>query len=251
MRVSLRDGCRNMVTVGVVSDIHANRPALEAVLADMPDVDALACVGDIVGILGWNAWTVETVRDRFDYVVFGNHDARVRPEFAYSPSFPSAEDEAELVAEQLSDGHVEWLSELPERIETDSFIMGHARPFYFRDPGYPVHGFAQGDTGMGPGEFTRIGPHLDGKAAFIGHTHTQHAVDCDKFPGQSGLVVNPGSVGVPWYESADYAVVDLEDQSYELRSVEYDYDEVEDRLEATGNPVGKYSNNSRLYNVTE
>lgn len=228
-------------TIGVVSDVHANRPALEAVLDDMPAVDALVCAGDIVGILGWNAWTVETIRDEFDYVVFGNHDARVRPDFAYAPSFEAARDEHGLVTEQLDTDHIEWLAGLPDRIETDSLIVGHARPFYFRDPGFPIHGYAQGDTGMGAREFTRIGPHLDGKTAVFGHTHEQHAVDCSKFQGQSGLALNPGSAGVPLYEDARYAVVDLDTQEYDLRRVEYDETRVEERLDDVGLPVGKYS----------
>jgi predicted phosphodiesterase len=236
-------------TAVVVSDIHANRPALEAVLEDMPDVDLLLCAGDMVGILGWNDWVVETVRDECDHIVMGNHDARVREDFAFAPSFPAANDEMALVTEQLDEDHITWLNNQPERVTLDEgagVVLAHSRPFYFRDPGYPFHGFAQGDTGLTAREFTRVGPHLDGRAAFVGHTHDQHAVQCDKFEGQSGLVLNPGSVGVPWYEPARYAVVDLETQEYDLRSVEYDTTRVEDRLEEQGNPVGKYSSSNRL-----
>lgn len=239
-------------TVAVVSDIHANRPALEAVLDDIDSraVDDILCAGDIVGILGWNDWTVETVRDRCGPTVFGNHDSRVRPDFAYAPSFQAARDEHSVVTDQLESDHIDWLADLPDRIETDDYVLAHARPFYFRDPGFPCHGYAQGDTGLTAREFTRVGPHLDGRCAFIGHTHEQHAVDCDRFEGQSGLVLNPGSVGVPWYEPADYATVDLVTQEYELHSVEYDIDRVEQQLESQGNPVGKYSTDSRLYNTT-
>jgi len=234
----------------VVSDIHANRPALEAVLSDMPDHDVFVCLGDMVGILGWNDWVVDMIREQADHVVFGNHDARVREDFAYAPSFPAAHDEHALVTEQLDEDHIVWLNSLSERITLDEgagAIFAHSRPFYFRDPGFPFHGFAQGDTGLTAREFTRVGPHLDGRAAFVGHTHDQHAVQCDKFEGQSGLVLNPGSVGVPWYEPARYAVVDLETQEYDLRQVEYDEGRVEDRLEAQGNPVGKYSSGSSRF----
>lgn len=224
-------------TVGVIADIHANRPALEAVLDDMPNVDGLLCAGDIVGTFGWNAWTVETVRAACDQVVMGNHDARIRPDFAYAPSFPAAHDEHALVTEQLDAAHVEWIASLPDRVETDDYILAHARPFYFRDPGYPCHGFAQGDSGITPRDFTRVGPHLDGRTALLGHTHEQHAVDCSKFAGQSGLVLNPGSVGAPLYDDAEYAVVDLATQEYDLRAVEYDTERVEDRLEEHGMQV--------------
>jgi len=35
--------------IGILSDIHANLPALEAVLADMPPLDEVVCLGDIIG----------------------------------------------------------------------------------------------------------------------------------------------------------------------------------------------------------
>lgn len=234
---------------GVVADVHGNRPALEAVLDEFDDrgIETVYCAGDIVGILGWNQWTVETVRDRCEQSVFGNHDSRIRPDFAYTPSFPAARDEHRIVTEQLDEDHVGWLSELPDRIDTDQYVLAHARPFYQRDPGYPCHGFAQGDRGIMPKDFTRIGPHLDDRVALLGHTHEQHAVDCSKFEGQSGLVLNPGSVGVPWYSSAEYAIVDLETHDYELCSVEYDNCRVEDRFDEMGLEVGQYSSGSNRF----
>jgi diadenosine tetraphosphatase ApaH/serine/threonine PP2A family protein phosphatase len=155
-----------------------------------------------------------------------------------------------VVTEQLDSDAIEWLSNLPDRVETPSYILAHARPVYQRDPGYPYHGFAQGDYGVPPKDATRLGPHLDGKMALLGHTHEQHGVDCSKFPGQSGAVVNPGSVGVPWYKDARYAVVDTETQEFDLHRVEYDTSRVEAQLEAQGTPAGKYSESNRLYNAT-
>lgn len=227
--------------VAAIADVHANRPALEAVLDDMPSVDSLWCVGDIVGILGWNGWTVEAVREHCDHVVFGNHDARVRPDFAYAPSFVAARDEHRVVTEQLETEQVSWLAQLPDRVETDTVVMGHSRPFYFRDPGYPCHGYAEGDRGTPPRDFTTVGPHLDeGQVALMGHTHEQHAVRTTRFQGQNGIVVNPGSVGVPWYEPAEYAVIDLDTFDVDLCSVEYEYDQIEERMDEQDTPVGKY-----------
>lgn len=237
--------------LGLISDVHANKPALDAVLNDMPAVDKLLCAGDIVGILGWNEQVVDLVKDKCDYIVHGNHDARVRSDFAYAPSFPAARDEHRIVTEQLRSDQIGWLSNLPDRLESGEWMMGHARPVYLRDPGYPCHGYAQGDYGTKTGEFTRIGPHIDGKVAVMGHTHEQHAVDCAPFEGQSGLVVNPGSVGVGWDEPAEYAVVNTASHEYELRSVEYDYDRVKDQLAEQGTPVGKYDRTKpQLYNTT-
>ena len=64
-------------TVGVVSDLHGNRVALDAVLSDMPDVDALLCAGDVVGYNPWPGECVEWVRERGVPTVMGNHDRAV------------------------------------------------------------------------------------------------------------------------------------------------------------------------------
>lgn len=229
-------------TVAVISDIHANRPALEVVLDDIEDreIETIFCAGDIVGILGWNQWTVEKIQDVSDQTVFGNHDARMRPDFAYNPSFPAARDEMMIVSEQLDADHIEWLSGLPDRIATDSYIIAHSRPVYKRDPGYPCHGFAQGDYGVRPRDFTAYGSHIGDRVAMMGHTHEQHGLDCSKFPGQSGTMINPGSVGAPWDSDAYYATVNIQTQSYDLHRCEYDNSRVKDRLADLGCPVGKY-----------
>ncbi|MEF8908266.1 MAG: metallophosphoesterase family protein, partial [Haloarculaceae archaeon] len=63
--------------VGLISDIHGNRVALEAVLADMPPVDRLACAGDVVGYNPWHADCVDAMRERGVPTVMGNHDRAV------------------------------------------------------------------------------------------------------------------------------------------------------------------------------
>ena len=63
--------------VGVISDVHANRVALRAVLEDMPEVDRLVCAGDVVGYNPWPADCVDVLRDRDAPTVAGNHDRAV------------------------------------------------------------------------------------------------------------------------------------------------------------------------------
>ena len=70
--------------VGVVSDIHGNQIALDAVLSDMPDVDRLVCAGDVVGYNPWHAECVAAVRDREASTVMGNHDHAVAGGSAFS-----------------------------------------------------------------------------------------------------------------------------------------------------------------------
>ena len=63
--------------IGVVSDIHGNRVALDAVLSDMPAVDGLVCSGDVVGYNPWHGACVDAMCERSVPTVMGNHDRAV------------------------------------------------------------------------------------------------------------------------------------------------------------------------------
>ena len=65
--------------IAVLSDIHANLPALEAVLDDIDgrDVDALYCLGDLVGYAPWPNEVVELIRSRRIPTLCGNYDEGV------------------------------------------------------------------------------------------------------------------------------------------------------------------------------
>lgn len=70
-------------TIGLVSDIHGNYPALDAVLQAMPDVDALVCLGDIVGYGPEPKRCVEVIRQRADLVIQGNHERTLEDPHRY------------------------------------------------------------------------------------------------------------------------------------------------------------------------
>lgn len=223
------------MNVLVVSDIHGNWPALRAVLDDADgEYGALASCGDMVGAIPFNARVLREIDNRATYAVRGNHDSRLLPQYIYDPTHEAARLEAELVDENLNGMHRNIVRDMPERVDTPHLVMAHSRPFIYRDDGYPHNGFAEGDTGTVKGEFTRIGPHLDGRCCFVGHTHDQAMLDCNRFAGQSGLVVNPGSVGQPWDGEAEYAIVNIAHNECELYSVEYNHDEVYEAFEEVG-----------------
>jgi putative phosphoesterase len=214
--------------VGVLSDIHGNRVALDAVLADMPSVDALVCAGDVVGYNPWHADCVETVRERGVSTVSGNHDRAVADvgEFAFNSVAAAGVDHAR---EQLSAGQIEWLRSLP----TERWL--------FEERLRLVHGHpADPDRYTYAGEFS--GDLLDGADALVlGHTHAQEHREVE-----GGVVLNPGSVGQPrdGDPRAAYAVLDMETLTVDEHRVEYDIDAVMDAVEEAGLPhrIGK-----RLY----
>jgi len=206
--------------VAVLSDVHSNRVALEAVLADLPDVDALVCAGDVVGYNPWPAECVEAVRDRGIPTVMGNHDRAVATGTAFRFN-AMAKAGVEYAAERLSADQRAWLADLPdERRE-------------FGDRVKIVHGHPED-----PDHYTRpeeFGPHLlgDEDVLVMGHTHVQHHEVYDE-----GVVLNPGSVGQPRDRDprAAYAILDLEDRSVEERRVAYDVEAVQRAVEEGGLP---------------
>jgi len=192
--------------IGVISDVHGNIVALDAVLEDMPDVDKLVCAGDVVGYNPWPGECLDTIRDADVTTIEGNHDRAV-----VTGQYPGFNDMAaagvEYAREQLTDEQIEWLAALPtERTLFDGrvkLVHGH--------PDDPDH-YTQ------PSEFS---PDLldDEDVLIMGHTHVQHHEIYD-----DGIVLNPGSVGQPRDSDhrAAYSIVDPDEWTVEQRRVEYD-----------------------------
>ncbi|MFB6217733.1 MAG: metallophosphoesterase [Halobacteriaceae archaeon] len=205
--------------LGVISDINSNLPALEAVAADMPDVDGLVCAGDVVGYNPWPAECLAWVRERDLPTVMGNHDRMVAGAGNFRGNH-MAEAGVRYSRAALDDDQLDWLADLPaERRLHDGVHVVHGHP---DDPDHYTR----------PLEF---GPDLlrDASVLVMGHTHVQHHERYDE-----GVVMNPGSVGQPrdGDPRAAYAVLDLADLSVEERRVEYDIDAVVEAVEEAGLP---------------
>jgi len=206
--------------VGVLSDIHGNVVALEAVLSAMPDVDALVCAGDVVGYNPWHGDCVEAVRERDVPTVMGNHDRAVARGggFAFNSMAGAG---VEHARETLSAEGIEWLADLPDR----------RRPFDGRL--HVVHGHPDDpDRYTYPDEF-RADLLGEEDALVLGHTHVQgHAVTPE------GIVLNPGSVGQPrdGDPQAAFATLDLDAMAVTEHRVEYDIERVQAAVREAGLP---------------
>jgi putative phosphoesterase len=214
--------------VGLLSDIHANLPALNAVLDDLPaDLDAICCAGDIVGYSAWPAECVERVREVCDVVVRGNHDREVDNPDSYSGNEMARAGlkhaKAVLSAEQRS-----WVTELPPVTEAfdERLLLVHSHP-------------ENTDRYVSKGMFTSVGTHMSdqNRVLALGHTHQQAAINMARFD-RHGWVVNPGSVGQPrdGNPKAAYAVVDLAAPTVDLHRVSYPIGEVKSAHEDVGLP---------------
>ncbi|NHN46177.1 metallophosphoesterase family protein [Halostella sp. JP-L12] len=207
--------------LGVLSDIHGNRVALDAVLDDMPPVDGLLCAGDVVGYNPWHADCVAAVRDRDVPCVKGNHDRAVATGTAFRFNSMAGAG-IEHARETLSDDQIEWLAGLPdERVECDGRVkIVHGHP---DDP----------DRYTYPDQFS---PRLldEEDVLIMGHTHVQGHEQYEE-----GIVMNPGSVGQPrdGDPRAAYAVLDLNALTVEEHRVEYDIGAVRRAVEEAGLPA--------------
>ena len=207
--------------VCVLSDLHANRPALEAVLDDVPVVDAMVCAGDVVGYNPWPAECVEAMVDRDVPTVMGNHDRTVVSGGNFHGNRMAAAG-VTYAREHLDDRQRAWLASLPpERLLFDGRVK-------------VVHGHP-----VDPDRYTypeSYGPHMlgDEDVLVMGHTHVQAHEVYDE-----GVVMNPGSVGQPrdGDPRAAYALLDVERLAVEERRVEYDVEAVGDAIEAAGLPA--------------
>lgn len=208
--------------IGLISDIHSNLPALEAVLEDMPEVDGLVCAGDVVGYYTWPAACVDIMRERDVPTVMGNHDRAVVEDSAFR-FHGSARAGLEVARADLDDAQLDWLRSLPDdRVLFDGQLrVVHGHP---RDPNRYTY----------PEE---VGPNIlrDEPILVLGHTHVQFTKRVD-----GGLVINPGSVGQPrdGDPRAAYAVLDLDAMEVDEYRVDYPIDRTVQGVRSAGLPSG-------------
>lgn len=195
----------------VISDIHSNYPALQAVMDDAPDYPYI-CLGDFLGINGYTRPTMNAVC-QMEHVIRGNHDVRVLGCFA--PRTEYEHTEHIRVTGEIEEGDVRFIEECPDTLD-DPCMAAHSNPCE-----YPSNGTAYQDAGIHPKDITHVMSKVDTDMLLVGHTHYQKYLDVSKFEGLSGVFVNPGSVGYPHGE-ASYAIVDPETGYVDLRTVEYE-----------------------------
>lgn len=208
------------MNVGVLSDIHANLPALEAVLKDMPPVDAIVNAGDIVGYNPWPAACVERVREHDMHSIAGNHDRAVVAGSSFRFNHMAAAG-VEHAQDELDSEQIDWLGGLHD---SQLLLDGQIKLVH----GHP----ADPDRYTYPSAFSPS--MLDDEAVLVlGHTHVQHAETY-----ADGIICNPGSVGQPrdGDPRAAYALLDLEGPSIELCRVEYDIKKVQEEINRVGLP---------------
>ncbi len=210
-----------MALVGFISDIHANLPALDAVMEKLERCDEIYCCGDVVGYYPYPNEVVEVLKDADVKSVLGNHDyAVLTNDFTTFNSI--AREAGEWTVKHVTEETIEYLSELPLSIETETFEIYHGRP----GEGFEVifdYVFPDDD----------LESFLSGKSVVVGHSHLQFV----RWFGEL-FFLNPGSVGQPrdGDSRAAYALFDTERFRIELCRVSYNIEEVCEAVEKANLP---------------
>jgi diadenosine tetraphosphatase ApaH/serine/threonine PP2A family protein phosphatase len=222
----------------ILSDIHSNLLALEAVLEDAPSGLPVWCLGDIVGYGPYPNECIQRVRSLDAACVVGNHDWAAMGKLDVRDFNLDAQRSVLWTQRQLTPASLEYLEQLPLRLIEGAFTLVHGSP---REPIweyilYPLTARANFE-------------HLSTDHCLVGHTHvplafrlvddgqaveTEHLVEGTPLSLERGrLICNPGSVGQPrdGDPRASYAILDLEAATLECHRVPYDIATVQERME--------------------
>ncbi len=222
--------------IAVVSDIHGNRTALEAVVADLREAapDLVLHGGDLADGGSSPVGVVDRIRELGWAGVMGNTDEMlVRREsledFAAQSKAPPAMWEkireiAGATRAALGEERLAWMAQLPMAIRRPGFALVHARP---------------GDCWRAPAaeasdaELEAIYGALGEPVVAYGHTHVP---SIRRLSGALRAVVNTGSVGLPYDGDARASYLLLDGDGATIRRVEYDMEKELELLAGCGLP---------------
>lgn len=228
----------------VLSDLHANLTALETVLNDAGLVDAVWCLGDVVGYGPDPNECVARIRMLENLTcLLGNHDAAALGRIPIETFNQDARRSIEWLQERLTPESYTFLSKLPENKVIDQVTLVHGSP---RNPVWEyildLHNAAQNLS------------HFSTLLCMVGHTHLPIAYISEEgsdrlrwvVPKEGEIleintraILNPGSVGQPRDHDprASYAIFYPETNGWEIHRVEYDIRSVQKRIRAADLPM--------------
>ena len=230
--------------IALISDVHGNLPALEAVLASIEQekADAIWCLGDLVGYGAQPNECVARAAEAVELCLIGNHDLVVIDRLDVSDFSPNAAIAAEWTKGELAPEAREYLERLAPQDEEHDLGLFHGSP---RDPiwEYVLSSMAADDCIDA----------MDARVSAVGHSHVALAFwrrgDAPTAGAQSEAgsvldlsgdrwLINPGSVGQPRDGDplASWMTLDLGTWKAEWHRTEYDIDLAAEAIRAAGLP---------------
>ncbi|MBM4019116.1 MAG: metallophosphoesterase family protein [Planctomycetes bacterium] len=230
----------------IISDIHGNLEALEAVRADIAEkkVEAVFCLGDVVGY-GPDPKACLDRAVEFDFTIMGNHDHAV---FMEPTGFNTSAEQAVFWTRKVLDGEpeeklrrsrLEFLAGMDEFRDRDSILFVHG------SPRRPMHEYLFPDEGEA--NLTRLAESFDlvKHVCLVGHTHLPGVfTETMEFftPAQVGhkyavadrkVIINVGSVGQPRDLDPRACYVTVDGRDIRWHRVEYNYKTTMEKILAT------------------
>lgn len=234
----------------MISDIHANADALDAVIRRIQemDIDSVVCLGDLVGYNAEPRECIEKVRTLTGMVVAGNHDWEIARGTTVPGISSTAHQTDDWTRLQLEKEHLDYLAGLPGHlIQPPEFVAVHG--CYLNE--VHVNGYITGtmlEKNLMAIESRKDWPPI----AFCGHTHVPMCGWLEeggcvevplkqevRWPRKAGAVlINPGSVGQPrdGDPRASFAVVDTLERLVTFCRVSYDVEKTAAGIVAAGLP---------------
>ncbi len=227
----------------LISDVHANLEAFEAVIEDIKKVspDRILFLGDIVGYGPNPNECLELLLKIADVTLGGNHDWAMVGKTSMDYFNPFAKASATWTEKQLKDEHKDFLSRTRSIDMFDGFQLAHSSPY---NPDEWRYILSQTDA-------QENYPHIEGNLCFIGHSHQPIVIEFDDegealayrepmmtLNPDKKYIVNVGSIGQPRDANpkACWAVYDSEIGRIEYRRVEYNINETQRKMHGHGLP---------------
>ncbi len=213
--------------IAIISDIHGNYPALKAVLNDMPKVNKIFALGDLIGELPFPCEVLDCLLDINAIIVKGNREEDLIKllngelnQWKTTNQFGTFN----WTLKKLTKKHIDMISSLPLTLTYDlgscSILLTHGSPTKTRET--LVY-------------FENIKPYLDTvneSVLAVGHTHLLKSLNYNE-----KTFISSGSVGISLDkipEVATYILFDEETKKVYFRYVNYDINIVEKEMEVSG-----------------
>jgi diadenosine tetraphosphatase ApaH/serine/threonine PP2A family protein phosphatase len=229
----------------IISDIHANYAALEAVLDDAPAIDQVWCLGDLIGYGPDPNECITRLRALPNFsCILGNHDAALLGQIDINTFNRDARLSNEWTQSVITPDNLEYLKSLPDKLVMENATLVHGSP---RNPTWEY----LMDLYTASINFNNF----DTPFCFVGHTHlplsflwkednATQKISWELIKSDTNIIlenrmiINPGSVGQPRDQDARaaYAIFNTETNIWEAHRVAYDIASVQQRILAHGLP---------------
>jgi predicted phosphodiesterase len=225
--------------IAIISDIHANYEALEAVLSDsgQQKVDEVVCLGDIVGYGANPNECIELVKKNCPLRILGNHDAAAVGLLSTDHFNVHAKIAIDWTVENLTADAQSFLRSFPLKKSRTGYTFVHATP-YEPNMWYYITSLEEAAFNFQFFETT---------FCFVGHTHIPIIIVLENekevyvHQGTSiawadmkhaRFLINTGSVGQPRDRNPKscYGIIDTEEKTFSFRRTDYDIEKAQNKM---------------------